>query len=186
VGVLRGGGCFEFLRVSKALVYLQRLAAAFERGELSWSLVRALTRVAAEETEGEWLEFLEGRNLDGVKPPPEQAILFLMLRVLETNPEASTTAGRAERERSPFTVVFHRCPGLPWNTSAMRRALFHREGGRWRVANRQPPTAGHSRGARARERTRPGARRRGRRAVRISGLRRREVSTGRAVPGRGG
>jgi hypothetical protein len=234
---------FECLRVSKALVHLPRLAAAFERGELSWSLVRALTRVVDEETEGEWLEFLEGRSvravhaeikdaerkrrkrprrdgyglpalpvkltfelapqdhavverglekvasemgrsLDGAKPSPPQALLFLMLRILQTDPETdpqgSLTAGRAEREHSPFTVVFHRCPDcrraavesaegrvevaaeaidrvevaaehvviddkspeavseiqVPAgerdrpNTSAMRRSLFHREGGR--------------------------------------------------------
>jgi hypothetical protein len=230
---------FESLRVSKALVLLPRLAAAFERGELSWSLLAALTRVADGETEGEWLEFLEGRSvravlaelkdaekkrrkrprrggyglpglpvkltfefspqdhavveralekvaaemgrsLDGAKPSPEQALLFLMLRVLETDPEGSVSAGRAEKEHSPFTVVFHRCPDclrsavestegrveVPVeemdrveasaehvvvedeapgaspefqappderdrpNTSALRRALFHREGGR--------------------------------------------------------
>jgi hypothetical protein len=230
---------FEFLRVSKALVELPRLGAAFERGELSWSLLAALTRVADGETEGEWLDFLVGRSvrtvlaelkdaekkrrkrprrdgyglpglpvkltfelapqdhavverglekvasemgrsLDGAKPSPQQALLFLMLRVLETDPPVSVTAGRVEREDSPFTVVFHRCqdcrravvesaegrvevateaidrieasaehvviedeapeatseiqapPGerdRP-NTSALRRALFHREGGR--------------------------------------------------------
>jgi hypothetical protein len=230
---------YEFLRVSKALIHLPRIAAAFERGELSWSLVRALTRVADEESEGEWLEFLEGRSvravlaelkdaetkgrkrprrdsyglpglpvrltfelspqdhavverglekvasemcsgLDGAKPSPEKALLYLMLRVLETDPAGSVTAGRAEREGSPFTVVFHRCPDCRRatvegaegrveaapeavdviegsaervvidddddeaapavqappgerdrpNTSALRRALFHREGGR--------------------------------------------------------
>ena len=36
---------FEFLRVSKALVDLPRIAAAFERGEITWSLVAELTRV---------------------------------------------------------------------------------------------------------------------------------------------
>jgi hypothetical protein len=230
---------FEFLRVSKALVHLPRLGAAFERGDLSWSLLAALTRVVDGETEEEWLQFLEGRrvravlaelkdaegkrrkrprpdgyglpglpvklmfdlapqdhavverglekvaaemgrSLDGAKPSPEQALLFLMLRVLETDPEGSITADRVESEQSPFTVVFHRCPDClraavegaegrvevgpeamdriegaaehviieeeapesstesqappgerdRSNTSALRRALFHREGGR--------------------------------------------------------
>jgi hypothetical protein len=121
-----------------------------------------------------------GRSLDGAKPSPAEALLFLMLRVLETDPERSVTAGRAERDDSPFTVVFHRCPDCRRaavesaegrvevaeeamdrieasaehfvvedeapeaatgihvppserdrpNTSAMRRALLHREGGR--------------------------------------------------------
>jgi hypothetical protein len=177
---------FEFLRVSKALVNLPRLAAAFERGDLSWSLLRALTRVADEESEGEWLEFLEGRSvravlaelkdaerkrrkrprsdgyglpglpvklsfelspqdhavvergldkvaaemgrsLDGAKPSPAEALLFLMLRVLETDPEGSVTAGRAEREHSPFTVVFHRC-------QECRRAAVESAEGRVEVA----------------------------------------------------
>ena len=48
---------YEFLRVSEALEVLPEVAAAFELGELSWSLVAELTRVAASDTEEEWLEF---------------------------------------------------------------------------------------------------------------------------------
>jgi hypothetical protein len=250
----------EFLRVSKALVHLPRLAAAFERGDLSWSLLAALTRVADGETETEWLEFLEGRrvravlaelkdaekkrrkrprrdgyglpgfpvklsfelspqdhavverglakvaaemgcSLDGAKPSPAEALLFLMLRVLETDPEVSVSAGRVERDHSPFTVVFHRCPDCRRaavesaegrvevaaeamdrieasaehvdlenkapeasseiqapsgerdrpNTPAMRRALLHREGGRWRVDSQQSTVNSQRRGAASRQ-----------------------------------
>jgi hypothetical protein len=192
--------------------HLPRLAAAFERGEPSWSLVRALTRVADEETEAEWLEFLEGRSiravlvelkdaerkrrkrprrdsyglpglpvkltfelapqdhavverglekvaaemgrsLDGARPSPEQAILYLMLRVLETDPESdpqgSATAGRVQREHSPFTVVFHRCPDcrraavessegrVEVSAEAMDRVEGSAEQVVWRVDSRQ-------------------------------------------------
>ena len=42
---------FECLRVSRALVNLPLLAAAFERGEVSFSLVEKMTRVATVETQ---------------------------------------------------------------------------------------------------------------------------------------
>ena len=45
----------EKLRVAEALERLPLLAAALERGELSWSAVRELTRVAVAETEATWL-----------------------------------------------------------------------------------------------------------------------------------
>ena len=57
---------YEFLRVSKALLALSRVASAFERGEISWSLVSELTRVSNAETEGEWLEYLGGRSVRAV------------------------------------------------------------------------------------------------------------------------
>jgi len=58
---------FEFLRVSKALGDLPRIARAFELGELTWSLVAELARVADREHEGEWLEFLRGRPVGAVE-----------------------------------------------------------------------------------------------------------------------
>src|SRR4030095_13757090 len=53
---------FEFLRVSKALLDLPRIARAFELGELTWSLASELARVADREHEGEWLALLPGRH----------------------------------------------------------------------------------------------------------------------------
>jgi hypothetical protein len=175
---------FEFLRVSKALVDLPRISAAFEQGEISWSLVAELTRVTDRDHEGEWLEFFEGRpvgsveaelrdarakhrrhprkdgyglpglpvrlsfelspqdhavvarglekvasemgeSLDGARPAPVEALVYLLRRVLET--EESVTEGRAERAESPFVVVFHQC-------SDCRRAAVETEDGRVEIA----------------------------------------------------
>ena len=49
------GAARERVRVARALGALPRLAAALARGEVSYSKVRALTRVATPETEGRLL-----------------------------------------------------------------------------------------------------------------------------------
>ncbi len=49
------------LRVAEALEELPQLAAALEAGQLSWSALRELTRVAAPATEAEWLRVATGR-----------------------------------------------------------------------------------------------------------------------------
>ena len=53
----------EKLRVAEALEGLPALERALSRGEISWSAVRELTRVAVSETEHEWLEFARGKTL---------------------------------------------------------------------------------------------------------------------------
>src|SRR4051812_23432709 len=53
----------EKLRVAEALERLPALAQALSTGELHWSAVRELTRVALRETEREWLEFARGKTL---------------------------------------------------------------------------------------------------------------------------
>jgi len=53
----------EKLRVAEALEGLPTLAQALSSGELSWSAVRELTRVAVPETEQEWLDFTRGKTL---------------------------------------------------------------------------------------------------------------------------
>src|SRR6185295_18478186 len=53
----------ERLRVAEALEGLPALARALSSGELSWSAVRELTRVAVRDTEREWLEFARGKTL---------------------------------------------------------------------------------------------------------------------------
>src|SRR3569833_387126 len=50
------GAAREKVRVAHALTKLPRIAAAMERGELSYSKARALTRVACEQTENYFLE----------------------------------------------------------------------------------------------------------------------------------
>jgi hypothetical protein len=53
----------EKLRVAHALETLPALGEALGTGDLSWSAVRELTRVATPETEAEWLAFSRGRTV---------------------------------------------------------------------------------------------------------------------------
>ena len=53
----------EKLRVAEALEGLPALERALSSGEISWSAVRELTRVAVSETEHEWLEFARCKTL---------------------------------------------------------------------------------------------------------------------------
>ena len=160
---------FEFLRVSKALLDLPKLAEAFEAGEISWTMVCEISRVTDKEHEEKWLQFLKTRSvravllelkdarkknrksprgnsyglpglpvtvrfefspedhaviekglkkvasemalsLDGALPSPAQALLYLLRRLLETEPAGSITEGREEKESSPFLVVYRQFP----------------------------------------------------------------------------
>jgi hypothetical protein len=58
---------FEKLRVAEALEELPELARALHSGELSWSAVRELTRVAIPNTEGEWLAAARGRTVRDIE-----------------------------------------------------------------------------------------------------------------------
>ncbi len=57
----------EKLRVADALQRLPVLAAALAAGELSWSAVRELTRVAVGETERDWLAAARSRTVREVE-----------------------------------------------------------------------------------------------------------------------
>ena len=60
---LRGRQVEERLRVGRCLAKLPRLDQAFASGELSWSAVRELSRVATAETEQAWIEWAKGRRI---------------------------------------------------------------------------------------------------------------------------
>lgn len=57
----------ERLRVARALRELPQLTAALRQGDLNWSSVRELTRVAVAETEAEWLETARGKAVRQVE-----------------------------------------------------------------------------------------------------------------------
>src|SRR5690606_1045404 len=57
----------ERLRVGLALETLPQLAAALQAGELSWSVVRELSRVAVEDNEAAWIEQARGKTVRGVE-----------------------------------------------------------------------------------------------------------------------
>lgn len=83
----------EKLRVAEALESLPRLRAALQEGQLSWSALRELTRVAVPETEADWLklarnksvrqleELTAGRRLgDSPSTPPDSSARHHILR----------------------------------------------------------------------------------------------------------
>jgi hypothetical protein len=78
-------------------------------------VARGLEKVASEMSD----------SLDGARPAPVEALVYLLRRVLET--EESVTQGRAEGAESPFVVVFHQCPDC-------RRAAVETEDGRVEIA----------------------------------------------------
>src|SRR5690606_18325305 len=83
----------ERLRVAEALERLPRMKAALGAGELVWSAVRELTRVATPDNEAQWLEVTAGRSVrdierlvaghaPGARPddPPEPGLVRHVLR----------------------------------------------------------------------------------------------------------
>jgi hypothetical protein len=57
----------ERMRVARALARLPETAAALSRGELMYSAVRELTRVAMADTEGEWLAASKGMAVNQIE-----------------------------------------------------------------------------------------------------------------------
>ncbi len=61
---LRRAECFEYLRVSRSLLQLPGLKKSFARGRISWSVLKAVTRVAKPESESQWLDLLTERGAE--------------------------------------------------------------------------------------------------------------------------
>jgi Holliday junction DNA helicase RuvB len=57
----------DLLRIARALEDLPEIDRAFGLGELSWSKVREITRVATAETEAKWLEFAKQKKVRAVE-----------------------------------------------------------------------------------------------------------------------
>jgi hypothetical protein len=88
---LNGRQTEERLRVARALGDLQLLDGALAAGELPWSAVRELTRVATRETEGAWLDWAKGRRVRQI----EAAV-------------AARKQGDGPRDRSDPSRITHR------------------------------------------------------------------------------
>jgi len=65
---------FEAVRVATALDSLPAIERSFARGEISWSALRHIARIAASSTEREWVAFAAGRTADEVRAEVDQAI----------------------------------------------------------------------------------------------------------------
>jgi hypothetical protein len=95
----------ERLRTAEALQRLPKLSAAFEAGEVLYSVVREVSRVATAETEAEWLAAVEGKKAAQVE---------------------RMVSGRGPGDRPgdaiPPEAERHR---LAWNVSGATRALVH-------------------------------------------------------------
>ncbi|ANM30479.1 hypothetical protein ABI59_14220 [Acidobacteria bacterium Mor1] len=59
---LRRSECFEYLRVSRALLDLGQLRAAFVGGRIGWTVLKAVTRVAKPASQKSWMECLAKRG----------------------------------------------------------------------------------------------------------------------------
>ena len=57
----------DLVRVAKALELLPLMDAAFSRGELYWSAVRAMTSVATPQNEAQWVEYAKCHRVDEVE-----------------------------------------------------------------------------------------------------------------------
>jgi hypothetical protein len=91
------GTAREHVRVARALEGLPRTGSAMSRGELSFSQVRALSRVAEAETEAELLELAEGCTT---------AQLERMVRAWKKGSREDEAAWERERHRSRALSVF--------------------------------------------------------------------------------
>lgn len=103
----------ERVRIGRALRHLPQIEAAFVAGELSYSRVREITRIASPQTEGTWLELarrldmrsLERRVASGRPTPPAPP---------------SPSARSQPREPPPLRITFDLTPSA-W--SLLQRAL---------------------------------------------------------------
>jgi hypothetical protein len=85
----------ELLRIDRALAQLPAVNAAFGAGELCWSKVREITRVAKPETEDTWLEFGKSHTYKEV----ENAV------AAEKDAQEASKGGLGTR-RAKFRVIF--------------------------------------------------------------------------------
>ena len=101
---LNGRQTEERLRVGRALTELPVLDGAFARGELCFSAVRELTRVAARQTEEAWRDWAKGRTIRQI----EKAV-------------ASRGPGQSPDDRPDPSRILHR---LRFEVRAETMALF--------------------------------------------------------------
>ena len=96
----------ETLRVAKLMPERPELRAACERGEITWSLLKMLTRVATEESEGEWLTFARKHTVAQIHIEVRDAPFDKLRagrRKSATTPEPTATGCRTSRRTGAWT-----------------------------------------------------------------------------------
>ena len=97
----------DHVRVARAIVGLPKTLAAFAAGELSYSKVRALTRVARFDTEDRWLDTARNATtaqLEDTVPSATRSIRPVRTRSARTSPEiAGCATARRDAPRSSST-----------------------------------------------------------------------------------
>jgi 5-methylcytosine-specific restriction endonuclease McrA len=61
---LRRSEAFEHVRVAKAMTRLTQLRDAFGQGQLSWSVLKAVSRVASVESQADWIRFARRNGVE--------------------------------------------------------------------------------------------------------------------------
>jgi hypothetical protein len=97
------GACRERVRAARALMNLPAISASMGRGELSFSAVRALTRVATPENESDLLELAMGATA---------AQLERMVRGFKLGSRQSELDREKERQESRSLSVLPDCDGM--------------------------------------------------------------------------
>jgi hypothetical protein len=69
----RRGHTYVCISVAKALERLPRIADAFDRGEIGWSALRQIARVASAESQDEWLQFVRGKSVRKIQAEVDDA-----------------------------------------------------------------------------------------------------------------
>jgi hypothetical protein len=92
---LQLGAARERVRVAHALLHLPAISACFHRGELSYCKVRALTRVATPDSEGQLLEIALGTTGGQL-----ERVIRAWRKLLVAEQSASATLSRSLRRRT--------------------------------------------------------------------------------------
>src|SRR5688572_28674671 len=94
----------ERVRVGRALRELPRIEAAFVSGEIAYSRVRELTRVAEPSTEAEWLELARTLDMRALERRVAAAGAGAASQISEPATEASTTTEAGTRTGASATT----------------------------------------------------------------------------------
>ena len=71
---VRRSEAYDWIRIARALDSLPKLEAAFADGEVGWTALKQVTRVATGETEAEWIAFVASSTTRGVYAEVKDAL----------------------------------------------------------------------------------------------------------------